>query len=532
MAESYTGCLTSADLEQALGRTMIGGYTKNIDNIILNGLNDPSENVFIADMSYIFGEIPELKQRYINTYRGVMGNVKNVEYIPEDLAALQAALFDGLCFGYDTTNGSYALYTMNFNLLMDTSDLDIKYTKQCMDKNVKGEVKCYRLDVEYDNSSDSFNFKLVTHRKVMDVENILFAPYLYVLRLMRMVESYISTGNIFCIRQDKDGVMKERYVCSNPSIMATFSGVSGRLQPAYFPLKGFFYAPVLGAPSTSSMVTNVNMFDMYYIGRRGEGDVQRAGIKPVKNPVKNMLLERSIITSIMDLYTKNPDETLKLLRGIPHRENLISDSELTSGKLSLYLHSLTVKEEVAVCKMIPGATERFGRFSMFDECAKPIPDISKENLQHVLNENLCRVIIRKKDCSLSSMVCTNNKEMLAMVYGDDYYGKYESFTPRFYGMIDLLKKGISPAEATKKMGFEGMENIIQEYRGRLYTDPNEFTEDLCKAFKEALGIRTGRTTGNDYILARSIEGYITPRGVEEYYKNIDPSKIVDAIILA
>ena len=78
-------------------------------------------------------------------------------------------------------------------------------------------------------------------------------------------------------------------------------------------------------------MTNVDLFDMYYIGRRGEGDVQRAGIKPVKNPVKNMLLERSIITSIMDLYTKDPDGTLRLLRGIPYRDNLISDGELTSG---------------------------------------------------------------------------------------------------------------------------------------------------------------------------------------------------------
>ena len=532
MAESYIGCITSADLEQALGRTMIGGYTKNIDNIILNGLNNLSENVFIADMNYIFEEIPELKQRYINTYRGVMGNVNNVEYIPNDLAALQAALFDGLCFGYDTTNGSYALYTMNFNLLMDTNDLDIRYAKQCIDKNVKGEVKCYRLDVEYSNSSDSFSFKLVNHRKVMDTENILFVPYLYVLRLMRMVESYISTGNIFCIRQDKGGVTKERYVCSNPSIMVTFSGVSGRLQPAYFPLKGFFYAPVLGAPSTSSMVTNVNLFDMYYIGRRGEADVQRAGIKPVKNPVKNMLLERSIITRIMDLYSKDPDGTLRLLQGIPHRDNLPSDGELTHGKLSLYLHSLTTKELVTVCKMIPGATETFGRFSMFDGNVEEISDLSKENLQYVLNKHLCRVIIRKKDCSLSSMVCTNNNEMLSMVYGDGYYGKYESFTPRFYRMIELLKNGVSPAEATKRMGFDGMEDIIQEYRGRLYTDPNEFIEDLLKSFKEALGITSGRTTGNDYILARGIEGYITPKGVEGYYKNIDPSKVVDAIILA
>ena len=532
MAESYTGSITSADLEQALGRTMIGGYTKNIDNIILNGLNNLSENVFIATMDYIFEEIPDLRQRYINMYRGVMGNVKNVEHIPDELGALQAALFDGLCFGYDTSNDSYALYTMNFNLLMDTSNQDIDYAKQCIDKNVKGQVKCYRLDVEYNNSSDSFSFKLVNHRKVMDVENILFAPYLYVLRLMRMVESYISTGNIFCIRQDKDGVIKERYVCSNPSVMAAFSGVSGRLQPAYFPLKGFFYAPVLGAPSTSSMVTNVNLFDMYYIGRRGEGDVQRAGVKPIKNPVKNMLLERSIITSIMDLYSKDPEGTLRILKGVPHSGNLISDGELTSGKLSLYLHSLTISEEVAVCKMIPGATEKFGRFSMFDEGVENISDISKESLQNVLKEHLCRVIIRKKDCSLSSMVCTNNKEMLSMVYGDGYYGVYESFTPRFYRMIDLLKEGMSPAEATKQMGFDGMEGIIQEYRGRLYTNPDDFIEDLLKAFKDALGMRTSRVSSNDYILARSIEGYITPRGVEEYYKNIDPSKVVDAIILA
>lgn len=543
-SKSIIGTIRSTELEQNLGSTVIGEYVSKIDKIIL-GIIQSSE-IAIPTLGYILDEIPEIKDRLTSIYDMNMGLQEGVQNIPIDLKLSQGALFDSLCFGYDTSDDSYALYTMNFNLLNILGNIGIDMGKQCIEKNIKGEVKCYRIDVEYNNSPDSFSFKAVNHRKKIDDDDngVILVPYIVVVRFMKILESVLSSGAVINVIQDLGSEYKDRCISKNIKILKMFcdnEDAVSDVRCSFFPLKAFFYAPVLGAPSTTSMVTNVNIFKLCELKNvRRVSQLKSMGIEKPSNPIESIISEQAVISLLMKIKQDNPMKFMDLLDNFPNSENVFKDIEnanqVSDGAISKYLHSINDKDKVTLINLIPDCKESINsRMSVFTDCKYAKLQLSElDTIRDVLKNHVCRIIIRKNDCSLSSVTCTNNQEILKRIYGDNYFSLYESFGARLNKVIEDVECGRDLNEALSYYGFVLTKEQVSEISNILSNCSDAYSDTVKKSIADIMGIRTRSSSSksnDDIILVRTISAYITENGVIDYYRNIDKSKIVDVLIL-
>lgn len=518
------GYLSTEKLENSLCNTIFGKHIKDVDSHLLNILSSDGENFAIPTLDFFLSDKEDIKAELVALYNGTMGNERYVNDVPDDIKAAQAALFDSLCFGYDFSKDSMDLYTLNtFILGQEPEEVD---TKKVISFNREGKLRCYRVDIEYMGSPNNFAYKLVNHRKIVDnYENVVLIPYVIVLRLMKMFENLINTNGVFLTKQDVNGQEKIRCITRNMEVFNKYcdSQVSQDiLEPSYFPLKGFFYAPVLGAPSISSMVTNIKFTNLTQFSRvRSTSEVAEYGIVPCRDGIKtfitNLFVARKLLEIKEDSLFKfaSTIESFPELRKLESRENL---EDCSSTIINNYFRSISEESKTVVVEKL-GIKEDIEKYSnMFSKCRNMSAN-ELSDLRNVLKENVCKFIIRKSDCTLSSIICTNNKEKLAIFYGEDYFGKYESLGVRCREAYNLYKSGHTLQGSLLKM--------------KIDVDPHEVSEVLenedafVKKIYEVKGIRKRASSSTDNIMVRTIDAYSS----SDYYRYLDESKILNAMIM-
>lgn len=537
--KSITGTVRSTNLEQNLGRTILGEYGPQIDNIILRDFQSQGENVAVPTLGFLLEELDGLQQKLVDMYNGYMGLYDGVQNIPDTVKISQGALLDGLCFGYDVEKDDFALYTMNFNLLNIMGNTGIDMGKQCIEKNIKGEVKGYRIDVEYSVNSDSFNFKAVNHRKVISdsEKDVILIPYIVVLRMMKIIESFLSGGSVLKAVQLIGSSEKTRCITKNTKVLELFSDSPEAIKnvgSSFFPLRGFFYAPVVGAPSTTSMVTNINIFNLSELRVLSKvNQIKQMGVEKAENPVRSIIIDNVISSSLLKLSVDNPSKLSEIMEMLPESKLWkrldYFDGNLNGAMVTKYLHSIEKKDIEEVLNIVPGAREEVERKEkVFSGSAKKLENF--DNLREVLKNHICRFIIRKKDCSLSSCVCTNSSKILREIYGKDYFKKYEGFGVRIYEVMEEYNCGRDLKESLVDNGFELSNGYVECIRNIL--ESSIHTDKIKKEIAELLGYKTrsSSSVGNN-IMVRTLSAYITENGVEDYYRYVDEDKIIDAIIL-
>lgn len=546
--KSIVGRVRSTQLEQSLSSTIVADYVSAIDNNYVSLLQSKGENIMIPSLDYFMDVLaPESRGRFVDLYNRTMGLEDGVENIPDEVKAVQGALFDGLCFGYDTSNDSVALYTMNFDLLMNDLGISRDMTAMCMRSNIIGQFKGFRIDVEYNVGPETFDFKAVNHRKVLDNETVIFIPYIACVRLMKMIESFLSSGAVLKVKQDYNGTDKTRYITRNESVLAKFcdspEAVKG-LEPSFFPLKAFFYAPVLGAPSTTAMVTNVKLFNLCEVKKIKADRVSALGISKPTDPMRSIVEDRVFAQNMSSLVMNNPYAAAKVVDNLPKGTEFFSKidnvSQIYESVFSKYLHGLSDKEREEAIAAVPNVSEEVQNImSVFEGSKGRVLDRSEyENLyslKELLRNHVCRFIIRKKDCSLSSMLGTNNKQILSKVYGEDYFAAYESAGARLYRVLDEVDSGKDIVSALADYGFHCNKDVayelLEKYKAAT-ANGREISDEFRKEAADLLGFKTrASSTSETAVMFRSLNGIITEDGVMEYYKNIDPSKVVNAMVI-
>lgn len=549
--KSVTSVVQSTSLEQNLGRTIMGEYISGIDNIILDLFQGAGYNVCVPTLEYLADTIPGLKEKLIMVYNMNMGLQEGVQNIPDELKVSQGALFDGLCFGYDTRDDSYELYTLNFSLLNLMGNIGANMAKQCIEKNLKGEVNGYRIDVEYTVSSDSFSCKPVNHRKPIDDSDtgVKLVPYIVIARMMKILETMISGGSVLKTVQEIGDLRKIRCVTKNVNVLEKFCDSKAAVQDlscSYFPLKAFFYVPVLGAPSTTSMVTNINLFRLCEIRvLKSISQVKALGVEKPKNPIEDVIIEGVIVSKLMALKGTNGIMLMNLINNFPKSQELLggieSAEQVSSAILSKYLHSLKRKEMAEVAKMIPDCMSDIKRIiGVFR--AEPIGVQPEEfnNLRDLLKKHVCKFTIRKKDCSLSSIIGTNSREMLEVIYGKDYFKKYEGFGVRLDATLREYKES-GLANALENNGLFANVDQVKEIENILGSGIDIFGDKARKEIADILGEKTSSRSQGNGIMLRTLNAYISEKDmgdgnfktvVNDFYRAVDTDKIVSAMIIA
>ena len=544
-ASSITGSVRSTRLEAELGKTIMGRFIPQIDDYLRKSFKQKGNNIEIPTLGYLFKNIEGMKQPFIDLYNSRMGLEKGVDLIPDDLKASQGALLDGLCFGYDLESEDYALYTMNFELLSVIDNDLAQRPKQCITANKKALLKSYRVDIEYLNSPESFNFKMVNHRKSIDDDTqVLLIPYLVVLRLMLMIESFLSGNMILKTRQNLHGAEKVRVITKNQRVLAEFCDDPNAplaVSPMFFPLRGFFYAPVVGAPSTTAMVTNIDLFRLDEIKRISDvSGIKRLGIEKPESPIMSLVGEQVICSTLMSIKADSPERFKRIVQSLPKASEVLGNDEsaYTNYNISKYLHTINGEEFKAVISAIPGVRKEVSfRSKMFKNPTPATPE-QKANLRGLLKEHVVKFILKKKDCKLSSITCTNSDIILRGIYGRDYFAKYEGFNVRFYAFLNALKSDNDIENLLLEYGFLNDTEIIKKIdeitKAGAVTEMS-FEEALKQAIAENEGVKLkSPSKDSDNITVRLLNAYINQETgkVEDYYRSIDPHAIVDVTILS
>lgn len=544
MKENLTGSVRSSSLEVALGKTIMGEFIPQIDNYFRSTFSQKGNNISIPTLGYLFTTVEGMEQRFIDLYNSRMGLENGVEKIPDALKASQGALLDGLCFGYDLAKEEYALYTMNFNLLSVLDPDESQRPKQCMDSNKKALLKSYRVDIEYQQSPESFSFKLVNHRKKIDDDKeVVLIPYLVILRLMLMIESFMQGNMILKTKQDLHGAEKVRVITKNKKVLADFCDdpiAPTLITPAFFPLRGFFYAPVVGAPSTTAMVTNIDLFKLDELKRIATSQgVKKLGVEKPNNPIYSMVSEQVIVNSLMSLKVRSTENFIRKIQSMPKAISILGDDPeaYTSYNITKYLHSISSENLSEVIKSLPGVDREIKfRESQFSS-PRQISEEEGKDLRGLLRNHVVKFILKKKDCKLSSITCTNSPLILRSFYGRDYFSKYEGFNIRFNAFLNALSNGEDTREALSEYGFSTDPDLIEEIKEISKAESvqeRSFEEALRYAVAENEGVALKSSSKeSDNILVRLLNAYIDEEGkVVDYYRSIDPRAIVNILVLS
>ena len=544
----------ATQLELRMNTTIINRYSGEIMNYVLSKITSTNGHIGMPTLHFFLDTFSDVRAKYEEMYISKMQGQKGYEQVDVDTMVAQGFLFDSLCFVFDSQKNTYSLATMNFELLYD---LDIEYDmlKQVAMKNKQGFVKAYRIDVEYCNDDKEFTFKAVNPRDFDIDENKLdtqegkrffIVPYTYVMFYMKAVEALLKKGYTLRVHQSLSGIEKIRLITTNQEILSKYCDVleaTKGLTAKFFPLKGFFYAPSIGAPSTSAMVTNINLFDTTVIKNSLPNDFKTYNITKPSDAVGDMIAEGLIINKLMTLKAEDIGDFYYIIENLPAKRYFAADAEnISDGDIAKYLHSLSDFSKKRVYSMLGIEKELARRRAIIGNgrqmTAKEINDI-----ENTFKNGICRVIIQKKDCRLSAVMGTNNKVILQKIYGNPL--KYESFAHRFYILLNWLSdegSNLSDDSINEELKYLGLgygTEGIKAVNAYLSTDRNDIDEENLKgALADIIGVSLKRSNAqvstnkvSTNVLVRTLTARLDENhNPVDYYKYIDKSKIIGGMI--
>lgn len=550
LSQNDVSVFQKSDLSKFMGRTLQNcteaekAVSKELDvQIKTNSFAIPTLQYYLNDMC------PNLRGLLGNLYVTTMQEVaaKGWENVDSKVQQTQAALFDGVLFVYDSQKDTYCLATMNLKLLDKLGAKSASWSSIVKD-NVDGYVRAYRIDVGYANNEISYKAVQARDFKIDDAKpdgqedkRFTLVPYYFVERLIQLVAAQLEKGFLLQVAQTVGGMKKIRFITTNGEILKTYCDDPSAVvtDSRYFTDLGFFYAPSVGASSLTSMVTNINVFDIDAISLFKDGSIlQTKGITKPASPIRDLVGE-GLVCGQLAQYVQSGDARFEAVcQSLSYAGRLIKDAEKISvASISRYLHSVPTasKEKAyALCGVKGKVDELEAFFSGMNR--RPLED--GEDIKSLLKTGVLRVVIQKdKDCKLSAVFCTNNREILAKVYGNNYVKRFESFSSCFYGFISWAKdeEYLSRDRVANHLNSYGLvadDEAVMKVLGWL-GEKKEGWEDTIKGYlADRMGIDVKRSTASsnaqtNSIMVRTLTAFLDyDNKPYDYYRYVDPSKIV------
>ena len=556
--------LKATDLERTLRGTIYSRYKSVIDNYILSKLKNEGTNFDVPIVQVVLGESSGLKKALLDLYDKKM-SFEDTSGISEEIKLLQASVFDSLVVGVNVEKGGeFAIYTANMNTIFSTDSNSKFAIEKTVELNRQGIINAVRMDIEY-TTEEGFTYKPVslnknTNLKTFDMDKgegrFLLVPYIVIQRSMVFFKSMLDDRRILEVKQSLGDVVKTRYITTREDALAHYSDNKEfvkSLSPEYFPLKCFFYAPVLGAPSTTLGKTRIDIINIDEVRSVSKPKVEKA-----KNGINALVVDSVVQSELEKLRVENTDEYIRVVCSLPRIRDFIPDVDsIEPSVLGVvkYLHSLHEKDYEKAIAVINAHVNISDRSSSLGKVINTFENVDVSSLDNdllksMLKDGVYKIIIRKKNCEYSSMVVSNNKDILKMVYGDDYFGKYESLGTRLYKLESMIESSISISdyydnkgntaekeyemmgdiyEALTYCGFNSDSATVKEVFEIMITDLHDKNhhDRLAELFSEGKSKKPVRkSASSNVILARKLFASATSEGVEDYYRYIDISKIV------
>lgn len=557
--------LDNSSLEEKLKDSIFNRHYRVMDRYIYENLKKKGSNFFIPTIQTLVERSPELEEELINLYnrKFPMSYTGDIDY---EIKLLQASVFDGLVVGLNIEkDGEFQIYTANTKAIFGI-DINSRFNiEKTLEMNRNRIVHAVRIDIEY-TSEKGFKYKVVglnknTNLHIFDIETFRgrfhLVPYIAIQRSMRFFKDMLDDMRVLDVKQDKGELCKRRYITTRVNELVKYSDneeFAKSLKPSYFPLKGFFYAPSLGASSLSTGVTRIDLLDVSNVR-----NVTKVNMPSKVSGFDDMIKESSMFSILTEMYDNDIKRYQEIVDKLPNTNVLtgavfdVDKGVLRPLSIIKYMYSLSSSEKAEVESYIPGLNEEvFRKKSVLNKYEKLNPfDYSLDEIRRMLKTGVYKFIIRKKNCNYSSITATNSEKLLASMYGRDYFSKYESFGVRLYKLeyllrrvSDLNRESIVPI--FNYCGFPSDDNtigsVLEELRLNGFNFRNEEHDSIGNRGSKFHGVlaniledkdRVGRgkairssSSNEGVILVRKCFASMTSSGSVDFYRYLDMSKVI------
>lgn len=521
-----------------------------IQNLIVSsvGLN---KDLTIPTVNMLINARPELGQFLLDEFKshgGVdEGKFGKVDY---QIKLWQGALLSSLLVGYHKPSGKWALYTASQKIISVVSpSLEFSLDK-IYKNNVEGVLHALRLDIEYTSRSE-FNAKLVrlnVKTNIVANEYILVPIESFVV-LSEIIKGSLSKGDLLFTMQTLGGIRKDRFVTRNATILEKYSDSKAFAQKVSNevysqPLSLKLYCPVVGATSNTTGLTALHLLNLDKLAKVKDngklvevssfgGNIRLVVITLLTNWLYSIYGEETVgeynsyVESLVDVIgqkmfldyvneiktPKNmPEDAIISLEGATRIIRDLTDEDLQALWTTYKEKGMVTNNPQELVKLVSEKYNHLGN------------QISKEDLRSKLSNGLLKVVTTVKDGSFTTMYVTNDSNILARVYGENYLVDFESMGVR----IRMAKEYLSQGELTfdEIMEYLGFNELIG--KGKVTAQENiEIFENYIASGTE---YKPRKSNSNEnLVLARRVFGVVGPSGVEGYYCNIDITKIHEIV---
>ena len=470
-----------------------------------------------------------------------------------DIQLLQGVLFTSLVFGYHKPSGKVALYTACEKVITAISpDYNFNIGKT-YELNVGGVLNAARVDIDY-TSKETFNAKLtrLTVKTNLVSDDYILVPLESVSALAGIIKDQLSKGRVAYTQQLVSGLVKERFITMNATVLRKYtdspefaSDVSSKSVIQLARHKAYF--PVVGATSNTVGITAIDLLLLEKLGfvKDNGSLVEVSDFGGIIRLVVTSLLSNELarnyseelqskyneyVSGIVDIITQA--KFLEVVNDIVTPEGMPSDAIVSLEAANLILRDMSDDQLQQTWLMFKEKGMQSGNpqdlVKLINTSYEQLPtDISKEELRSLLDSSVLKVVTTKKNGSFSTMYVTNSEDILSQVYGADYRKNLESKGV----LIREAKKYLEQGELTfdEVMEYLGFDSFVG--RGPKLPKDNLATFEDLIATESDYKPRKSNSNEN-LVLGRRLFGVVTPKGVEDYYCNIDTTRIYQVVKLS
>lgn len=492
----------------------------------------------------------DLVQEKFDSVGTKSGKYGNVAY---DIQLLQGVLFTSLVFGYHKPSGKVALYTACEKVITAISPEYNFNIGKTYELNVEGVLNAARVDIDY-TSKETFNAKLtrLTVKTNLVSDDYILVPLESVSALAGIIKDQLSKGRVAYTQQLVSGLVKERFVTMNATVLRKYtdspefaSDVSSKSVIQLARHKAYF--PVVGATSNTVGMTAIDLLLLEKLGfvKDNGSLVEVSDFGGIIRLVVTSLLSNELarnyseelqskyneyVSGIVDIITQA--KFLEVVNDIVTPEGMPSDAIVSLEAANLILRDMSDNQLQQTWLMFKERGMQSGNpqdlVKLINTSYEQLPtDISKEELRSLLDSSVLKVVTTKKNGSFSTMYVTNSEDILSQVYGADYRKNLESKGV----LIREAKKYLEQGELTfdEVMEYLGFDSFVG--RGPKLPKDNLATFEELIATESDYKPRKSNSNEN-LVLGRRLFGVVTPKGVEDYYCNIDTTRIYQVVKLS
>ena len=537
MATTFS--ITSGDIEVLLEKSVMRAmvYPFEMNRVLAMIKSSESPNLYVDGLNFLIGKqgVKGLRKKLLDKYKN---RIPAATEIPDEIKVLQGALMDSLVYCYNNETGGIDLYTLNEKIIGYLGVDNEKLISKAYDLNKEGVLHCYRIDIEYLSATDIvYKATQLNKNTQIDASKFSLFPYDVIKAIIDTTSMMLINNGVLKIDQNVSGVMKSRVATNRDDLLKKYCdnpNAVGSVATSLYPLKGYMYVPILGAPSTTAMMSKVDVFNLDSIHIITNSS--QIKVKKAEDPIGILKKTRVISKRLSEMQMGDPVGYSEVISRLPRVSELFVDEASSTMPsqvaVAKYLNTLSTSELDSIISNLEGAKEKLevldGIFTT-NESINVASVTSDDALRDMLKSGVYNVIATKKDCSYTSMIVTNNEGILKKLYGDDYFGKYESFGFRFNRLAYLVKSGKDVKESLTYCGFGTDKETVKDAK-TLKDDAK--AESVRDKWLEKQGTKKRAKANTDSILARSCFGSVDEDGnISEFYKYVTLKRVARLVKL-